>query len=181
MALNLPNRITVARMVLVPVFLVAFLEAPMPTGAWISLIIFVVAAITDRIDGKIARDRGLVTTFGMFLDPLADKLLVVSALFCLVYAGFCSPYVGIIITARELIVTSFRIIAMKSGVTLAADKLGKIKTFLQFTSILLALIAVIYTPLSFAADLLLWAAAFITIYSGWHYLSQNWACIGNDM
>ena len=179
--MNLPNQITVARMLLVPVFTVSLMEVSPPRGTIAALVIFILAASTDKLDGTIARERGLVTTFGKFLDPLADKLLVIAALVCLISLGRCSPYVGILIIARELIVTSFRIVAMGAGVTLAADNYGKYKTFLQFTSICALLLGLFYEPAMLPGQILLYAACFMTLFSGWNYLKVNWACIGNDM
>ncbi|HWQ50797.1 MAG TPA: CDP-diacylglycerol--glycerol-3-phosphate 3-phosphatidyltransferase [Terriglobales bacterium] len=179
--MNLPNQITVVRMLLVPVFTVVLMEVAPPAGPLAALAIFAVAAATDKLDGVIARSRGLITTFGKFLDPLADKLLVIAALFCLTAMGRCSPYLGVLIVARELIVTSFRIVAMGSGVELAADRWGKYKTLLQVTSICAILLGLVYEPAAFLGQLLLIAATAMTLFSGWHYLHANWACIGKDM
>ncbi|MBQ3077017.1 MAG: CDP-diacylglycerol--glycerol-3-phosphate 3-phosphatidyltransferase [Clostridia bacterium] len=182
--MNLANKITVVRMLFIPAFLVLMLHVPAPTGPLWAFVIYLVASLTDKLDGYIARKYNLITTFGKFLDPLADKLLVTSALVCLTWYGRCSPYVTVLILARELVVTSFRIVAMGSGLELAADGWGKAKTLLQNIAIYVALVAMglpnLLPFLTQAGSLLLWAAAVLTVYSGYRYLANNWSCIGTS-
>ena len=178
--MNLPNRITVARILLVPVFSVVLLEVNVPTGPICAFIIFLIAAISDKVDGAIARKRGLVTLMGKFLDPLADKLLVISSLFCLTVLGKCSPYIGIIITSRELIITSFRIVAMGAGHELSADKYGKTKALLQYVAICVATLSVAYEELALFGQILLIIAAVVTVTSGWRYISHNWSSLESN-
>ena len=138
--MNLANKITVARMLLIPLFLVLLLHVPAPAGPLWALVLYILASSTDKLDGWVARKYNLVTTFGKFLDPLADKLLVLSALICLTWYGRCSPYISILVLMRELVVTSFRIVAMGNGLELAADGWGKAKTFVQNVAVYLTLL-----------------------------------------
>ena len=178
--MNLANRITVARMLLIPLFLVPLLHVPAPAGPLWALVLYILASSTDKLDGWGARKYNLVTTCGKFLDPLADKLLVLSALICLTWYGRCSPYISILVLMRELVVTSFRIVAMGSGLELAADGWGKAKTFVQNVAVYLTLLGMVWEPAELPGEVLLWASAVLTIYSGYRYLSNNWECIGHN-
>lgn len=137
--MNLPNKLTMLRIVLVP-FFVAALLINFPHHFLVALIIFAVASITDMLDGKIARSRNLVTDFGKFADPLADKILVISALCCFVENGFISSVLVIIVLFREFSVTSIRLIAASKGKVVAANIWGKIKTVVQMIAIIMTLI-----------------------------------------
>ena len=130
--MNLPNKLTLFRVVLIP-FFVFFLLAPYfeEYGNYIAVAIFIVASITDFLDGKIARKYNLVTNFGKFMDPLADKLLVCSALICLIQLELIPAWVVIIIIAREFIISGFRLVASDNGVVIAASYWGKFKTAFQ--------------------------------------------------
>jgi len=133
---NLPNRLTVARVCIVPVFLAVML-APDLIGLhylW-ALILFVIASYTDHLDGKIARKNNQVTNFGKFMDPLADKILVMTALVCFVQLGLADSWVVVLILAREFLVTGIRLIAAESGQVLAANRWGKAKTVSQIIAI----------------------------------------------
>lgn len=137
--MNLPNKITISRILLVPIFMIV-LFLPIPYASLIAALIFVIAAATDGIDGHIARSTNTVTNFGKFLDPLADKLLVASALIALVGQGKLPSWVAVIIIAREFIVTGLRLIAVNEGKVIAAGMSGKIKTVTQIIAIALLLI-----------------------------------------
>src|SRR5699024_7708666 len=136
--MNLPNKITMIRLLLVPIFIIVFYIYP--DSHIYAAIIFIIASLTDSLDGYIARSKGLITDFGKFIDPLADKILVSAALILLVEIGKIPGWVVIIIIAREFTITGFRIIAASEGITIAASPLGKIKTITQLTGIILMLL-----------------------------------------
>lgn len=163
--LNAPNVLTVLRIVAVPVVVVALLEET-PEGDVIAAAVFALAALTDGLDGYIARRRREVTTFGKLMDPLADKLLVTAALVSLVSLDRLAAWVAMVIIAREFAVTGLRAVAAERGAVIAASWLGKLKTALQVAAIF-ALIAFEPTPL--AVDLLVYAAVLVTIVSGADY------------
>ncbi len=163
--LNVPNVLTLLRIVAVPVLVVALLDET-PDGDVIAAIVFALAALTDGLDGYIARRKKQVTTFGKLMDPLADKLLVIAALVSLVSLDRLAAWVAMVIIARELAVTGLRTIAAERGVVIAASRLGKLKTALQIAAII-ALIA--FDPSPLWADLLLYAAVAVTLISGADY------------
>ena len=136
--MNLPNKLTILRMIMIVPFVV-FMLVPIggAAGKWIALALFVIASLTDLLDGKIARKYNLVTTFGKFMDPLADKLLVCSALICLVELGRIPAWIVIIIISREFIISGFRLVASDKGVVIAASWWGKFKTTFQMVMIVL--------------------------------------------
>lgn len=136
--MNLPNKLTIIRVVMIP-FFVFFLLSDLLGGAadWTALIIFVVASLTDLLDGHIARKHNLVTNFGKFMDPLADKLLVSAAMICLVELGRLPAWIVVIIISREFIISGFRLIASDNGVVIAASYWGKFKTTFQMIMICL--------------------------------------------
>jgi len=139
--LNLPNKLTLLRVALIPVFIVFLYLGQKNTACKIvALAVFCIAAITDTLDGQIARKRNLVTNFGKFMDPLADKLLVCSALICFVEFCLIPAWVVIIIIAREFIISGFRLIASDKGVVIAASKWGKAKTVIQMITVILLII-----------------------------------------
>ena len=139
--MNLPNKLTLFRVILIP-FFVFFLLAPYfeGYGNYIALAIFVVASLTDLLDGKIARKYNLVTNFGKFMDPLADKLLVCSALICLIELKLLPAWIVIIIIAREFIISGFRLIASDNGIVIAASYWGKFKTTFQMVMIIVLIL-----------------------------------------
>ena len=163
--LNLPNVLTVLRIVAVPVVVVALLDET-PEGDVIAAAVFALAAISDGLDGYIARRRDAVTTFGKLMDPLADKLLVTAALVSLVSLGRLAAWVAMVIIAREFAVTALRAIAAEQGAVIAASWLGKVKTALQVLAIF-ALIACQPAPLW--VDLTVYAAVAATVISGADY------------
>lgn len=125
--MNLPNKLTVLRMAMVPFFVGALLWQELPHRYLVALLLFVAASYTDHLDGKIARSRNLITNFGKFMDPLADKILVISALICFVSLDLINPWWVLVIVAREFLVTSLRLVAADEGVVIAANKWGKAK------------------------------------------------------
>lgn len=175
--MNVPNMLTIFRILLVPIF-VAFMLINQNDSFYltISLIIFIIASITDAIDGKIARKYNLVTNFGKFMDPLADKILVMSALLCLLNLKLIDVVIVIIILSREFLVTSIRLIASSNGKVIAANSLGKLKTVLQILAIIFCLIFKICpynNTLLWTYQLLFILCTIITIISGVVYLWKN--------
>jgi CDP-diacylglycerol---glycerol-3-phosphate 3-phosphatidyltransferase len=163
--LNLPNTLTVLRILLVPVVVVALLDET-PNGDAIAAAVFALAALTDGLDGWIARSRGSITTFGKLMDPLADKLLVTAALVSLVSLGRLEAWIAMVIIAREFAVTGLRAVAAEQGVVIQASWLGKVKTALQIAAVI-ALIAVDPSPLG--VDILVYVAVAVTVISGVDY------------
>ncbi len=138
--MNLPNKLTIFRVILIPFFLVALMVPAIPAGKWIAVGIFVVASLTDLLDGKIARKYNLVTDFGKFMDPLADKLLVCSAMIALIAQNRIPAWVVIIIIAREFIISGFRLVAADHGIVIAASYWGKFKTTFQMLMVILLIL-----------------------------------------
>lgn len=177
--MNLPNKLTVLRTILIPFFLVALLWDRVPYGNWIALFIFAVASITDMLDGKIARKYNLVTNFGKFMDPLADKLLVSSAMIAFVELGRIPCWIVIVIIAREFIISGFRLVAADNGIVIAAGIWGKIKTAEQMVMIciLIADFGSIFPSasqgISVFENILIYAALILTIVSLLDYLLHN--------
>ncbi|MFD1735888.1 CDP-diacylglycerol--glycerol-3-phosphate 3-phosphatidyltransferase [Bacillus salitolerans] len=184
--MNLPNKITVSRVLLIPLFMIVMLvpfnwgelvmkEYTIPITHIVGATIFIVASCTDWIDGYYARKLNLVTNFGKFLDPLADKLLVSAALIVLVELQFAPAWMVIVIISREFAVTGLRLILAGEGEVVAANMLGKIKTWTQIIAISLLLVhnfpfAFLNLPLDHIA---LWIAVFFTVISGWDYFYKN--------
>lgn len=181
--MNTPNKLTLLRIVMIPVFVVfALLRAQWAQYA--AILIYILACITDMLDGRIARARNLVTNFGKFADPIADKLLVMSALVVLVASDRMPAWVCIVMLAREFIISGFRLVAAGNGRVIAAGKLGKLKTVFQMSSTiaLMLLVPVAGNPLlgSFGvvlANVLMYIATFLTIISGAEYILKNRDCI----
>lgn len=163
--LNLPNLLTLLRILLVPVLVVALLVET-PHGSLIAAVVFAAAALTDGVDGYVARARGSITPFGKIMDPIADKLLVTAALVSLVSLGRLAAWVAMIIIAREFAVTALRMLATQEGVVISASVLGKIKTVTQVAAIF-ALIA--FDPHAVWVQSLVYAAVAITVVSGADY------------
>ena len=175
--MNVPNMLTIFRILLVPIFVFFMLINPNDSFyLTMSLIIFILASLTDAIDGKIARKYNLVTNFGKFMDPLADKILVMSALLCLLNLKLIDVVIVIIILSREFLVTSIRLIASSNGRVIAANSLGKLKTIFQILAIISCLIFKIcpYNDgLFWTYQLLFILSTIITILSGIVYLWKN--------
>ncbi len=174
--MNLPNKLTILRVCMIP-FFVLFMECTIFKGIdkYIAAAIFIAASITDTLDGKIARKYDLVTNFGKFMDPLADKLLVTAALLVLLENGLISGWVVFVILAREFIVTGFRTIAASKGVVIAAGWLGKIKTVVQFMMIsTLLLLNYPFEIFNWPVDRIFIALAVVlTVASGVEYIYKN--------
>ena len=168
--MNIANKLTIMRLLLVPVFVILFLMKTPGTGLAASFV-FCVAAFTDFLDGHLARKYHLVTTFGKFLDPLADKVLTISAFIMLVEEGVIPAWGVIIIVTRELAITGFRILAASDNITIAASPFGKIKTITQ----LLSLIALLFVPPvpQMIGIVLFYIAVVLTVLSGVDYLVKN--------
>lgn len=170
--MNLPNKLTILRMIMIVPFVV-FMLVPIGgvAGKWIALALFVIASLTDLLDGKIARKYNLVTTFGKFMDPLADKLLVCSALICLVELGRIPAWIVIIIISREFIISGFRLVASDKGVVIAASWWGKFKTTFQMVMIVLMIADI--AALSIVTQIVMWIALILTVVSLVDYLVKN--------
>ncbi len=169
--MNLPNKLTMFRVILIPFFIVFLLIPITSYDKWIALVIFIVASLTDLLDGKIARKYNLVTNFGKFMDPLADKLLVCSALICLIELHKISAWMVIIIIAREFIISGFRLVASDNGVVIAASYWGKFKTTFQMVAVCL-LIADI-PAVHLLTQIVLWIAVILTVVSLADYIIKN--------
>lgn len=170
MELNLPNKLTLLRIVLVPVYLVLL------AFGWdiLALVVFAAASLTDMLDGRIARSRHLVTNFGKFMDPIADKLLTHTAFIMLCSMGRLNVAACIIFIAREFVVSGLRLVAVEQGHVIAAGMSGKIKTVLQMALVMLLTI----TSGNLLTDLVMLAAAAMTLYSMGEYVWQNRAVLG---
>ena len=185
--MNLPNKLSILRICMIPLFVAAFYVTALPMNYVISAVIFALAAATDFLDGHIARKYNLVTNLGKFLDPIADKVLVSTALIVLItLPNVLSPLWAIavaIILARELIVSGFRTVAASRNLVLAADKVGKVKTLFQDVAIVVLLVGAQgylggtlilgVTPIVFAGLILLGIATLLTIISGVNYIVKN--------
>lgn len=173
MEMNLPNKLTILRVLMIPFFVVFMLtDIGGSAGKYIALAIFVVASFTDMLDGKIARKYNLVTNFGKFMDPLADKLLVCSAMICLIETGKLAAWIVIVIIAREFIISGFRLIASDNGVVIAASYWGKFKTVFQMIMIVL-LIADLGGIFGVIEQIVVWIALILTIVSLADYIIKN--------
>ncbi|MCI6732121.1 MAG: CDP-diacylglycerol--glycerol-3-phosphate 3-phosphatidyltransferase [Lachnospiraceae bacterium] len=170
--MNLPNKLTMARVILIP-FFVLFLLVPIAGdySKYIALVIFIIASLTDLLDGKIARKYNLVTNFGKFMDPLADKLLVCSALICFIELDLLPAWIVLIIIAREFIISGFRLVASDNGVVIAASYWGKFKTTSQMIMIIL-LIAQI-PGFDLLEQAFIYIALILTVVSLVDYLIKN--------
>ena len=171
--MNLPNKLTVLRIIMVPFFVFFMLtDAGGAANKWIALVIFCVASLTDMLDGKIARARGLVTNFGKFMDPLADKLLVCSAMICLIPLGKLTAWFVIVIIAREFIISGFRLVASDNGIVIAASYWGKFKTVSQMFMVIV-MIMDLGGVFDVIGTVLMWAALILTIVSFIDYIAKN--------
>ena len=172
--MNTPNKLTIARIIMIP-FFVAFLMYDITGSAdkWIALAIFVIASLTDTLDGYLARKYHLVTNFGKFMDPLADKLLVCSALICFTATGQLPAWITIIIIAREFIISGFRLIAADNGIVIAASYWGKFKTVSQMIMIILMIMNLDNQVFQGAVTLFVVIAVALTIISLIDYIVKN--------
>ena len=171
--MNLPNKLTVLRVIMVPFFVFFMLtDVGGAANKWIALVIFCVASLTDMLDGKIARARNLVTNFGKFMDPLTDKLLVCSAMICLIPSGKLAAWIVIVIIAREFIISGFRLVASDAGIVIAASYWGKFKTVSQMFMIIV-LIADLGGAFDMIGTILIWVSLILTIVSLFDYVAKN--------
>ena len=170
--MNLPNKLTVLRVIMVP-FFVFFMLTGVGGAAnkWIALIIFCVASLTDMLDGKIARKCNLVTNFGKFMDPLADKLLVCSAMICLIDMDRIPAWIVIVIISREFIISGFRLVASDNHVVIAASYWGKFKTTFQMIMVILMIANI--QALNILTQIVMWIALALTIISLIDYIVKN--------
>ncbi|WP_342572353.1 CDP-diacylglycerol--glycerol-3-phosphate 3-phosphatidyltransferase [Paenibacillus sp. FSL R5-0749] len=178
--MNYANKITLARIALIPLFMLCFLNQ---SSLLFALIIFAVAAGTDKLDGYVARKYNQITNLGKLLDPLADKLLIAVALILMIQENMISSWIAVIIIGREIVITALRMVATEQGIALAADRYGKIKMVLQVA----AIIAILLNNVSFSlltevrVDLiLLWLAAGVTLLSGLNYIVMNYQLLRTE-
>ncbi|MCH3972599.1 MAG: CDP-diacylglycerol--glycerol-3-phosphate 3-phosphatidyltransferase [Oscillospiraceae bacterium] len=187
--MNLPNKLTIARMIMVPV-IVAFLLLPQVWGHYLwAMLFFLLASYTDHLDGKIARTRGMITAFGKFLDPLADKILILSIFICFVKLDLCNVWLVLILLFREFAITFLRLVGAESGKVIAANKWGKSKTISQIIAVFFVLLfqilgefgiasASTMTTLNLVGNLLIGISCVLAIISGVIYMQQNRHVIG---
>lgn len=174
--MNLPNKLTLLRVIMIPFFILFMLtDICGENSKWIALIIFCVASFTDWLDGYLARKLKLVTNFGKFMDPLADKLLVCSALICLTGTGRLAAWVTILIVAREFIISGFRLIACEQGVVIAASMWGKVKTVSHMALIIIMIMNL--EVLGLIENVLMLIAVVLTVISLVDYMAKNWQVI----
>ncbi len=183
--MNIANKLTIARIVMVPIFIV-FFYIKIPYWNYYAALIFLGAALTDLFDGQLARKRNIVTNFGKLADPIADKLLVGSALILLCAIGWVSAVFVIIMIGREFIISGFRLVAAASGKVLAADNLGKAKTVVQIVAIIAVLLrqgvleqTMFEAWLFWLGEVLIWASVVLSVWSCVNYFTKNKAVLGD--
>ena len=180
--MNLPNKLTVCRVILIPFFVFFLLfDAQNTAFKWIALAIFIIASLTDMLDGKIARKYNLITDFGKFMDPLADKLLVCSAMIGLIELGRIPAWIVIVIIAREFIISGFRLIAADNGRVIAASYWGKFKTTFQMIMVILMIANLEVGFMQILTQVIMWIALVLTIISLLDYLIKNKDVMSGDM
>lgn len=169
--MNLPNKLTMCRIFMIPLYLIfLYLGWNIP-----ALIVFVAASLTDLADGKIARSRGLITNFGKFMDPLADKLLTCSAMIAMVDLGRLEGWIVIVIIAREFTISGFRLVAANNNVVIAANYWGKWKTVFQMTMVILLTASIPGMFFGVLTQIVKYIAVILTVLSLVIYLKQNWS------
>lgn len=175
--MNLPNKLTLLRVFMIPLFVVLLLlqKGENPTLRYIATFIFILAALTDTLDGYIARKYNLITNFGKFMDPLADKLLVCSALICFIELDLIPAWIVLVIIAREFIISGFRLVASDAGVVIAASKWGKFKTISQMIAVILLLLR--WPALDLATQFFVYLMLILTIVSLIDYIHKNHSVI----
>lgn len=175
--MNLPNKLTLLRVVMIPFFIVMLLmnNGETTTFRYVAAGIFIAASVTDWLDGAIARKYNLVTNFGKFMDPLADKLLVCSALICLVALEQFPVWMVIVIVSREFIISGFRLVAAEQGLVIAASYWGKFKTVTQMAAIILMILNI--SALYMVTTIVMWAALILTVVSLIDYIVKNHAVL----
>ena len=171
--MNLPNKITIFRVVMIPIFLVFLLVPGIPYGNYVATAVFVIACLSDALDGHIARKHNLVTNFGKFMDPLADKLLVGSALICFVELSYMPAWIVVVIIAREFIISGFRLIASDNGVVIAASYWGKFKTIAQMIACILLIVQLPFAWIDLVEQVFIYLALALTVISLCEYIWKN--------
>ena len=171
--MNLPNKLTILRVIMIPFFVLTLLYdgGENQTLRYVAAAIFIIASLTDMLDGKIARKYNPVTNFGKFMDPLADKLLVCSALICLVELKELPAWMVIVIISREVIISGFRLVASDNGVVIAASYWGKFKTTFQMIAVVLLIVGI--PALSMVTTAVVWIALVLTVISLVDYITKN--------
>ena len=170
--MNLPNKLTIFRVILIIPFVIIMLSDFLGDASkWVALAIFIIASLTDLLDGKIARKYNLITNFGKFMDPLADKLLVSAAMICLVEIGKIPSWIVIVIISREFIISGFRLIASDNGVVIAASYWGKFKTVFQMVMVVLMIADI--SQIQLLTTVIMWVALVLTVISLIDYLIKN--------
>lgn len=171
--MNLPNKLTILRVIMIPFFVAALLYdgGANQNMRYVAAALFIIASLTDMLDGKIARKYNLVTNFGKFMDPLADKLLVCSALICLVELKELPAWMVIVIISREFIISGFRLVASDNGVVIAASYWGKFKTTFQMIAVVLLIVGI--PALSMVTTAVVWIALVLTVISLVDYIAKN--------
>ena len=177
--MNLANKITLARVVMIPIYMVTmYLSGGQSCiWLWISLGVFVIASITDFVDGHIARKKNQVSDFGKFLDPLADKLLVIAAMTMFTQWGIFPAWALMVVLTREFAVTGLRLIAVQKGVVIAAGWSGKVKTASTMVGLCAMMAAYGISRFDWVHTVVLWIIVITTVYSGTEYFIQNWRCL----
>ena len=178
--MNLPNKLTMLRVILIPFFVVCKL-IPYSWGKWAALVIFVAASITDKLDGTIARKYNLITNFGKFMDPLADKLLVCSAMICFVGLGTLALWIVIIIVAREFIISGFRLVAAEDGTVIAAGIWGKYKTAVTMITIIFMIPNFGGAAVHMIEQIMIYLSLALTVISLMDYLIHNKSVLAGKM
>jgi CDP-diacylglycerol--glycerol-3-phosphate 3-phosphatidyltransferase len=184
--MNLPNKLTVARVIMIPFFVFFLLSRPAQESTvelfkWIALAIFIIASLTDMLDGKIARKYNLITDFGKFMDPLADKLLVCSAMIALIELDRIPAWIVIIIIAREFVISGFRLIAADNGRVIAASYWGKFKTTFQMIMVILMIANLGIPAVQILTQVIMWIALALTVISLVDYLIKNKDVMSGEM
>ena len=172
--MNLPNKLTILRIILVPVFVACF-YLPVEGAMYIAAAVFVVAYFTDMLDGYIARKYNLITDFGKLMDPMADKLLTAAAMIMLTAYGLCSPIATFLTIGRELVISAFRLVSATQGVVIAAWKIGKLKTLTQFIGIVLILLGnPLFNRIGVPFDqIVIWISVVLAVWSCTDYIVKN--------
>ena len=172
--MNLPNKLTILRVFMIPVFLIfLYFQSSIPGGKWIALGVFIAASLTDMADGKIARKYNLITDFGKFMDPLADKLLTCSAMIALIELGRIPSWVVIIIIAREFTISGFRLVAADNGRVIAASMWGKVKTVFQMVMVIVLIANIEVKAFYYIEQFLIYASLILTVVSLLDYMIKN--------
>lgn len=173
--MGLANKVTIARILFVPIFMGFLLAGPQPIGSYIAAAIFTIAAVTDTVDGYIARSQANVTIFGQLMDPLADKLLVSAALISLVQLGRLSAWVAVLIIAREFAVSGLRLLALTENKVIPASWWGRVKTVSQIVAIIAVMIGLPFTIFGVSLGwLFMLIAVILTVLSGMDYFAKSW-------